>query len=110
MDKIDLILNEVNGVISYNDGVYDIEITNVSKENDLLKVEATAKIDGEVVKLDTPFFYRNPPILIPDGTTSKVEVTMPFGGSVVRDEKNYKQDPLGALKEIVSQTIKDTTK
>ena len=80
---------------------FDIELLEVGIEGELLKVIARATKNGQEVFASNPLYYKNPPILVPDGT--KKPFTNELGITYMID--NFKEDLEEALREIVGQTI-----
>lgn len=79
-----------------------INIVDISKEGNLLKIIAHATKNGELVKVDNPLYFMNPPILVPDGTT--------YTDNRGRVNNNYKEDLVEAIKQMVGECIKVTTR
>ena len=80
----------------------EIEILSLAdRGNGLLTVECRATLDGEEIKLGTPFHYQNPPIRVPDGTTT----TVTDAKGITREAPNFGEDLPAALTEIVGQTV-----
>jgi len=88
--------------IKYTYKGIDIEITKISEEKGLLKVICNATKDGKKIDLGrkNPFWFKNPPILIPDGTMTITQIDR-YNFEVA----NFKEDLLGALKIIIGQAI-----
>lgn len=82
------------------DGV-EIEIFVLKQEDGLLKVDARAVKDGEVLKVDNPLYFKNPPLKVPTGKFHKELID----GEEV-DVMNYREAPEEALKQIIWQVIK----
>lgn len=83
---------------------YDIEILGQPiEENGLLKVSVKAYKDGKKLFVDNPLLYKNPPIMVHDGTYYKT--TLPTINDEI-DAPNFVEDPLQALKEIIVETIR----
>ncbi len=79
----------------------DIKITSLSMENSLLKVMVSAQKNGKEIKLDLPFYYQNPPILVSIGTK---RTAVEYGEEV--ELNNYREDIPEALRRIVGETVK----
>jgi hypothetical protein len=79
-------------VLANQDGVdYEIIVTQQPEyDNGLLKVSVDARQDGVPLIVDNPLLFRNPPILVSDGTFHQYfdELT---GRDVERS--NFKEDP-----------------
>lgn len=92
--------NMLLGKRKFNYKGYKIEIVSKEEVDGLLKVVVTAEEGGKALKLNNPYFFKNPPIKVPDGTkrTESIE-----GTDVELD--NFKIDPEAALREIIYQTI-----
>lgn len=86
-----------------NDYVYKgikIHIKEISEENGLLKIRAYAERGGFQIPLDNPFYFQNPPIMVPDGTFHKEKI-----GGEEFEVHNFKEDLEEALKEFLGQVI-----
>ncbi len=68
---------------------------------ELLHVVARVKRDGTPVEVDNPLFYRNPPMMVADGTFE----TLADGSRVA----NFIENPAKALRQIVLETLKVTS-
>lgn len=99
-------LGKLKNVKPYSRHGFDIEILEIGTEIGLLKVIVRAKKNGQYVFVDNPFYFVNPPILVPDGTKKTIVNRV---GQVVQVD-NFKEDLVEALKEIVAQTLKLTVK
>ena len=86
-------------------GNIDVEIVSVGHEGELLKVIAKAWRGGVEVSVDNPLFYKNAPMLVPDGTFETV--TDAITGKP-RQEANFHEDANEALRSIVLETLKVT--
>ena len=75
---------------------YEVEILSKEVEGDLLKVEVQWNGRTETIR------FKNPPILVSDGTKRKV-----YDETLDQEIEidNFKLDPEEALKEIIVQTI-----
>ena len=78
----------------------DVRIINLTRVGERLKVDLTAEKDGKKLKLDTPYWYVNPPVKVPTGK---------FHKELIDDEEvdvaNFEVNLEEALKEIIVQTI-----
>jgi len=74
-------------------------------ENGLLKVTVRAFFDNKEIILNTPFLYKNPPIMVADGTFRNKT----FNGSRVT-LPNFKENTTESLKEIIVQTVERASK
>ena len=78
----------------------DVRINNLSKESDLLRVDVTAWKDGEKLKVDNPYWFKNPPVKVPNGK---------FHRELIEGEEfdmpNMEYNPEAALQEILVQTL-----
>lgn len=83
---------------------FDIEILDVSSEGDLLRVVVRAWKNGQEVLVDNPLLFKNPPILVPDGTFT--EVTDDHGKQYNRP--NFKEDVSEALRQMIAETLRLT--
>ena len=83
----------------------DVEIVSVGHEGELLKVIARAWRNGVELPVDNPLFYKNAPVLVPDGTFETV--ADPETGKQ-RQQSNFAENPQEALRQIVMETIKVT--
>jgi hypothetical protein len=72
-------------------GDFEITITSIGVEGDRLKVEASATRSGVTVSVDNPLYFLNPPVKVRRGAAMV-------------------EDPQQALKEIVADTIRITTR
>lgn len=81
-----------------------VEIVSVGNEGDLFKVVARCWLDGVEMLVDNPLYYRNAPILVPDGTFETV-IDPDIGP---RQVANFHEDAPEALRQIVLETIKVT--
>ena len=87
------------------DGI-DVEIVSVGHEGELLRVIARAWRNGVELPVDNPLYYKNAPMMVPDGTFETV--TDPETGKQ-RQQSNFAENPQEALRQIVLETIKVTT-
>jgi hypothetical protein len=71
---------------------FDIDIIDVSQEDDLLKVVVSAQKNKNDIIIDNPLYFKNPPILVRDKNEKLIEDT---------DQ---------ALKDIIFEAIKVTYK
>ena len=74
----------------------DVEIVGVGHEGDLLRVEARCWLDGIEVPVDNPLLYKNPPMMVPDGTYDENGVA------------NFHENVEEALRRIVMETLNVT--
>lgn len=81
---------------------YNVTVLEKAIEGDMLKVVVEATFKGKTVNVDNPLYYKNPPILVPDGT--KQSVTNNFG--VTYEIDNFKEDPVESFKKIIIDTLK----
>jgi hypothetical protein len=81
---------------------YRITIESKELVGRQLKIIASAMRGGEVIKVNNPLYYLNPPSMVQDGTFRKVP-NMALGGW--DDTANYHEDASAALKEIVAETV-----
>jgi len=82
---------------------YDIEILEApSVEDDLLRVSVKATKDGIELPINNPLLFRDPPIMVNDGTY--YQVTDPEMGVMI-DNPNCVEDLETALKEMIVGTI-----
>ena len=81
---------------------FDVTVLEKSIEGDMLKVVVDATFKGKPINIDNPLYYKNPPILVPDGT--KRSITNNLG--VTYEIDNFKEDPEEAFKNIIIDTIK----
>ena len=88
--------------ISFSRDGFDVEVTGISLDGDMLSLNIKAKKDGKDIVLDNPFKYLNPPIMVHDGTFTKRKNSK--GEDI--DFPNYREDAKEALKQIVLQSIK----
>lgn len=83
-----------------------ITIRSIGEERGLLRLELEAEQDGKPVDMSAvnPVYVHNPPICVPDGTTSVVEVAT--GKSTRQVElANFREDLPAALCEIAGQVV-----
>ena len=82
---------------------YDVQVIEQGTKGSLLWVKLTASKDGQPVNVgDGIFEYRNPPIMVHDGSYHKQ--LNRFG--IEDDVPNYVEDPQMALKSIIVETIR----
>lgn len=96
--------------IKYTYNKIDITIERLYSKGSLLVVECSAKKDNIDITLNGPFLYRNPPILIPDGTYSTTTIIGEDGKENEIQIANFKEDIEGSLKEFVGQTVESQLK
>ena len=94
----------VNTPIEYQYDGLRIVIERIGKEGDLLKVFASATKDSSAVTLNNPYLFKNPPVLVPDGTWHK-EKRKVGKKEVETDMPNWKCHLKECLKEILGQVI-----
>jgi hypothetical protein len=94
--KVDKIVKvrPTNAKVKVNGNVY--KISNVHNEGDIL----CCVVEGPGIT-DNDFRFVNPPIMVPDGTTTKRHG---IGGEPF-DAPNFKEDPRAALLQIVKDAI-----
>ena len=80
---------------------FKVSIKSVEVENGTLKVDLSATKDGKPAKADLPYYYKNPPTMVPDGTTSIIKDQK--GNDIVID--NFKEDFGASLEEMITQTL-----
>lgn len=85
---------------------FDVEIVEVGHENGLLRVVAKARRNGVELPVNNPLLYKNPPIMVPDGT---FETVIDADTGSPRQRANFHENPQEALRQIVTETIKVTT-
>lgn len=86
----------------------DIALSSVFVVGPKLVVYASVSRDGAAIELADhimPLEFVNPPIFVPDGTTTPVTVTDPKGGQTVIDEPNLIEDLPAALRWMVGDTF-----
>lgn len=88
---------------------FQIKVKEISKEISglemgLLKIVVEVKKNGVPVFVDNPLYYKNPPITVPDGTTSLVQGNVELGGGMIEVD-NYKVDVKEAMKRIIFDTV-----
>ena len=88
-------------VASFSYKTYTIKVNSLRFVDDLLEVYVEATKSGNRVAVNNPLLFRNPPIMVPDGTFHYE--TNSYGEQLLTN--NYKEDILAALKEIIGQTI-----
>jgi hypothetical protein len=79
--------------------------TRPAGDDKLLEVWVTATYKDKPVLVSNPLLYKNPPIMVHDGTFHTVDVD-----GVTDYRPNYKEDLDDVLKEIVTQTLETITK
>ncbi len=99
--KVDA-LSKRNKPKPFTIGGVKITIQEIGREKDLLKIVAIAKKEGKELKVSNPLYFKNPPIMISDGTT-RTEINE-FGKQVQRT--NFKEDLDESIKKMVAETIK----
>lgn len=77
------------------------------EENNLLKVVISATKNGMPLLVDNPYLFKNPPILIPDGSTYQ-EFDPKLG--IVVERPNYKEDIAEVFQEIIVQILEGQNK
>jgi hypothetical protein len=86
-----------------------ITVTRLARTGDVLELELAAETNAgggfQAVKLDNPYLFVNPPIFVPDGTTS----TEIIRGREVQ-VPNLREDLAEALRTIVVDAIRTTAK
>jgi hypothetical protein len=82
-----------------------VEILSSEPQGELLKVMAKCWLDGVEMPVDNPLYYKNAPMMVPDGTFETV-VDSITGGS--RQVANFHEDAPEALRQIVLETLKVT--
>ena len=82
----------------------DIKIVSVSCEEKLLKVMVQAWCDSVEIAVDNPLYYKNAPILVPDGT---FETVIDENGEP-KQIANFVENQIEALQIIVFDTLKVT--
>lgn len=77
---------------------FTIRVTHVALENPMVRADVRAFAGKRELPLNGPFFFANPPLAVPDGTT--VAVLDPLSG---RTEQKwaYREDPVAATKAII---------
>lgn len=78
----------------------DVRVINLTRVGEKLKIDLTAEKDGEQLDLDTPYWFVNPPVKVPNGKYHKELIN-----GEERDVENFEVNPERALKEIIVQTI-----
>ena len=86
--------------INFTKNGIQVKIIQIEEKDGLLKVIVEAKRGKEVLKVDNPLFFKNPPIKVSTGKYHK-EIT---NGEEI-DVANFEVNPAEALKEIIIQTI-----
>ena len=85
----------------------DIRISRFpTVENGMLKVSVRAWKDGRELWVNNPLYFKNPPIMVPDGTYHKI---IDEKGKE-QDVMNLVEDPLEALKQIIADTVRISAK
>lgn len=84
----------------------DVRVIALNRIGERLKVDLTAERDGVPLVLDTPYWFVNPPVKVPNG---KYHKELDEDG-VERDVANFKFDPAATLEEIIVQTIESQLK
>ena len=69
--KSDLLSKSINKNTIFQRGDVLIEVLEIGLKDDLLRVVINASKGGEVLKVDNPLYFKNPPIKVPDGTKHK---------------------------------------
>lgn len=107
-EKNDIKIKELikSKVKTFNRKGFDIEILELSQEDNRLKVIVKAKKDGVELFVDNPLYFLNPPILVPDGTKRIVydEDSNPI------QVDNLKEDLDEVLQEIIAECLRVTIK
>lgn len=86
---------------SFEEGKYSIIVDEIGYEGDLFKVVVRAYVDGKKIFVDNPYYFRNPPISVEDGTFQTAtnekdeEIQVP----------NTKVDLVGAVKKMIIDTL-----
>ena len=84
----------------------EIEILEVSREKDLLKVIVKVWRDEKEIFVDNPLYYVNPPICVFDGTFEK-KIEIETGRE--KQIANCVENPEEALRQIIVETIRVTS-
>lgn len=82
------------------DGI-EVKVLGIKRENDLLTVVVHAEKDGQVLKVNNPLHYKNPPLKV---STGKFHRELVDGEEV--DIPNTIEDTRAALQEIIIQAVK----
>lgn len=83
---------------------HDITVTEIHDGGDCLSVTVLATKDGKNVELNNPFIFKNPPILVPDGTFREV---IGEDGSVQKIS-NFKEDLDQSLVTMITEALRIT--
>lgn len=86
---------------------YDIEPSNLREENGLLVVDLRVFKNGVELSLSNPFQFKNPPIMVHDGTYHKGIDSIT---GLEEDRPNFVENPEQALKEIIVNAVRAATK
>lgn len=84
--------------------IYDVDIVSINVENELLKLHIIVNENHTEIYNDI-FFFKNPPILIPDGTFYTETYIDKRGIQKTRQAKNFIEDLDGALEEMIKNTL-----
>lgn len=89
---------------NFTQGIYDVEILEQPKEkNGYLFISVKAKKSNVDMVINNPLIFKNPPIMVPDGTVHQ-EFRASIGAMI--DVDNYVEDPVEALKQIIVDTLR----
>lgn len=76
-------------------------IHDLAVEGEALKVVVSAVRGGKSLKVDNPIYFINPPVKVPNGTTTETE--LPDGRLI--QVPNHSEDAAAALREIIAQVV-----
>lgn len=94
-------LSRVPKIKSFKVGDLAVEILKSEANGRDLVLELKVMRGKKEVPVDNPFIFRNPPIMVPDGTyREEVE-----DGETVR-KANFKEDAQAAIKSIIADTLR----
>lgn len=84
----------------------DIDILSMEAEGDRLILTLAIEVDKKPFPANNPYVFVNPPILVPDGTTSPVLDEDPLTGGEIKQKANFKEDLNEALEQMVYETVR----
>ena len=102
--KIEALVNCGIGNTFIHRGYTVTVIDSPKNNNGLLEISIQASKNGLFIPVNNPLLFKNPPIMIPDGTWHKESKNR--GGRIIdEDTQNFIENPLEALKEIIIQIV-----
>jgi hypothetical protein len=98
--KAQFFATEKEGIIV--DKELAITVSNLRYEKTSFCADLAVSKDGQAIPLNNPFYFYNPPIMVPDGT---FHTELRLDGTEMQ-VPNYKESPTEAMQVFISQVVR----